>query len=160
MASMCIEINTSRAIATQFIRHKSFSIQQFSLRYSEAEDLGFPEARSQDHKNRQNSIDNLDEETLLWWRQEVHTLYVSIEGLYRKALEKGVAKECARGILPLSTRTRLYASGNIRSWIHYLQVRANPKSGTQKEHYDLACEIKEIFREQLPIIYEATLADS
>ncbi|MFN3361155.1 MAG: FAD-dependent thymidylate synthase [Pseudanabaenaceae cyanobacterium] len=159
MASMCVEINTTRAIATQILRHKSFSFQQFSLRYAEAEELTIPEIRRQDPTNRQNSIDDLDPALKEWWQQEVVELYDRIQSLYKTALEKGIAKECARGILPLSTAARLYMAGTIRSWIHYLQVRANPSSGTQKEHYDVACQIKDIFREQMPEIYRATLED-
>jgi len=159
MASMCVEINTTRAIATQVLRHKSLSFQQFSLRYSEAEELTIPEVRRQDTKNRQNSIDDLEPELKTWWEGEVKELYDRVETLYREALDRGIAKECARGILPLSTSARLYASGTIRSWIHYLQVRANPHSGTQKEHFEVACAIKAIFKEQMPEIYHATLED-
>lgn len=159
MASMCVEINTTRAIATQILRHKSLCFQQFSLRYAQAEELTIPAIRRQDSKNRQNSIDDLDPDIKQWWEQEVHDLYDRVQNLYQTALDRGVAKECARGILPLSTAARLYAAGTIRSWIHYLQVRANPESGTQKEHFDIACQIKEIFREQMPEIYRATLED-
>jgi thymidylate synthase (FAD) len=157
MASMCVEINTTRAIATQILRHKSLSFQQFSLRYAKAEELTIPEIRRQDPTNRQNSIDDLAPELKEWWEGEVKALYDRIETLYQEALDRGVAKECARGILPLSTAARLYASGTIRSWIHYLQVRADPHSGTQREHWEIACQIKAIFKEQMPTIYCATL---
>jgi len=155
MATMCVEITTTRAIATQIVRHRSFSFSQFSLRYAEAEQILIPEVRRQDTKNRQNSIDDLPQETKDWWDFEVTMLIELTMNLYHEALEKGIAKECARGILPLSTQTRLYMSGTIRSWIHYLQVRANPDSGTQKEHYDVAQGIKAIFAEQLPVIYRS-----
>ncbi len=142
-------------VANGIVVHNCF--QQFSLRYAEAEELTIPEIRRQDPTNRQNSIDDLSPELKEWWKEEVKALYDRIETLYREALDRGVAKECARGILPLSTAARLYASGTIRSWIHYLQVRADPHSGTQKEHWEVACQIKAIFKEQMPEIYRATL---
>lgn len=152
-----VENENHNFVADGIVVHNCF--QQFSLRYAEAEELTIPAVRRQDAKNRQNSIDDLEPELKTWWEGEVKDLYDRVETLYREALDRGVAKECARGILPLSTSARLYASGTIRSWIHYLQVRANPLSGTQKEHFDVACAIKAIFKEQMPEIYHATLGD-
>jgi thymidylate synthase (FAD) len=152
-----VENENHNFVANGIVVHNCF--QQFSLRYSEAEELTIPEVRRQDTKNRQNSIDDLEPELKTWWEGEVKELYDRVETLYREALDRGIAKECARGILPLSTSARLYASGTIRSWIHYLQVRANPHSGTQKEHFEVACAIKAIFKEQMPEIYHATLED-
>lgn len=154
MANMVIEINTSRAIAQQILRHRSFSFQEFSQRYSEVNDYHLYEARRQDEKNRQNSIDDLALSDKLWFfcaQDEIGKL--SFER-YRQALKRGIAKETARFLLPLNTSTKLYMNGTIRSWIHYIQLR-NPEHGTQKEHSDIVAEIKEIFIEQFPIIAEA-----
>jgi thymidylate synthase (FAD) len=154
MASMCVEITTSRAIAAQILRHKSFSFQEFSQRYS-SEDLGIEvnEARRQDKKNRQNSIDDLPESTRNWWRTEQQRRNAEARVLYERAIDLGIAKECARFVLPLSTRTRLYMVGSVRSWIHYLDVRTAPE--TQQEHRDLALIIKTIFDVQYPTIADA-----
>lgn len=155
MASMCLEIETSRAIADQIVRHRSFNFQIFSQRYAVVEELLTPEARRQDTKNRQNSIDDLDESTRTWWNDQVNELYSTIQSTYKEALDLGIAKECARMILPMSAKTKMYMSGNIRSWIHYLQVRAADDSGTQLEHYEVALKCKEIFTNALPIISQA-----
>lgn len=154
MAHMTVYIETSRAISSQIIRHKSFSFQEFSQRYSA---VFMPpkiyEARAQDAKNRQNSLDTLDDSTKKWYIDAQHEIhYVSIQK-YKEALDKGIAKECARFLLPMSSTTRLYMTGNIRSWIHYLNLRSAPE--TQKEHRDIACAIIRIFKDKLPVIADA-----
>lgn len=153
MANMCIEIETSRAIAAQILRHRSFSFQEFSQRYAEA--LGFEEypARRQDSKNRQNSIDDMSEEDKKWFLDAQKEIRGISWNLYIEALRRGVAKEQARFLLPLSTKTKLYMNGSIRSWLHYLDLRC--ANGTQLEHKEIADAIKKIFIEQLPIIAEA-----
>lgn len=154
MASMTVEIKTSRAIAAQILRHRSFSFQEFSQRYAKAS-LGvelYP-ARRQDQKNRQNSIDDMSEEDRAWFQRAQEEVAISSEKLYNMALERGIAKEQARMLLPLNTTTRLYMTGTIRSWIHYLQVRMDP--GTQKEHRDIALEIYRILREEFPNVATA-----
>jgi thymidylate synthase (FAD) len=154
MCSMCIEINTTRSISAQILRHRSFSFQEFSQRYAKVEqDLEMPNLRRQDLKNRQNSISDLDEKLVNELQQEIIEHFKKTKNLYRKLLDKGVAKECARNILPLCSPTKLYMNGNIRSWIHYLKVRCDPS--TQKEHRDIALQIKDIFEKELPIIYDA-----
>lgn len=154
MADMTVEIETSRAIAAQILRHWSFSFQEFSQRYAEAS-LGTEiyEARRQDQKNRQNSIDDLPEDTKEWFRLAQATIAKSSQQLYDQALDMGIAKEQARMLLPLATTTRLYMKGSVRDWIHYLQVRTDPT--TQKEHRVVALAILEIFREQFPHTAEA-----
>ena len=156
MASMQVEINTTRAIAAQILRHRSFSFQEFSQRYSSAGDLpsiGLPHLRSQDLKNKQASHDDLDPEMVELMNKQIQQLYHSTFDYYEYLLDRGVAKECARSILPLGTPTRLYMSGSIRSWIHYLQIRAGVE--TQLEHRLIAQAVKDIFEEQLPNVYEA-----
>lgn len=152
-ASLTLEIETSRAIAAQIIRHKTFCFQEFSQRYSEATDYVPFEARKQDNKNRQNSTDTLSEEDKEWFRKTQEQMWALSYSYYKTALSKGIAKECARALLPLSTKTRLYMTGNIRSWIHYIQLRSS--NGTQKEHMDIALQAKEIFKQHYPIISEA-----
>jgi thymidylate synthase (FAD) len=156
MASMQVEINTTRAIAAQVLRHRSFSFQEFSQRYSSVDQLGafgVPHLRSQDLKNKQASHDDLDPEFVALTERQILTHYNSAIDLYEHLLGKGVAKECARSILPLGTPTRLYMSGSIRSWIHYIQIRAGIE--TQLEHRLIAQAVKDIFEEQLPNVYEA-----
>jgi len=156
MASMQLEINTTRAIAAQVLRHRSFSFQEFSQRYSDVSDLpsiGVPHLRTQDQKNKQASHDDLDSETQVYLEKEISRLYANAQDLYNFALSKGVAKECARSILPLGTPTRMYMSGSIRSWIHYIQIRAGEE--TQLEHRLIAQGAKEILKEQFPNIAEA-----
>jgi len=156
MASMQVEINTTRAIAAQVLRHRSFSFQEFSQRYSSVDQLGafgVPHLRSQDLKNKQASHDDLDPEFVALSEKQILTHYNSAIDLYEHLLAKGVAKECARSILPLGTPTRLYMSGSIRSWIHYIQIRAGIE--TQLEHRLIAQAVKDIFEEQLPSVYEA-----
>ena len=155
MANMCIEINTTRAISAQILRHRSFSFQEFSQRYASVEqDLEIPQLRRQDLKNRQNSINDLDKEMVTTIQGEIIEHFKKTKDLYRKLLKKGVAKECARSILPMNSPTRMYINGSVRSWIHYLQVRTH--ESTQLEHRIVALEIKEIFKKELPIIYDAT----
>ena len=156
MASMQVEIETTRAIAAQILRHRSFSFQEFSQRYSSVDQLGtfgVPHLRSQDLKNKQASHDDLDPAFTDLMEKKIQTLYNESLDLYEYMLHKGVAKECARSILPLGTPTRLYMSGSIRSWIHYIQIRAGIE--TQLEHRLIAEKIKEIFKEQLPDVFEA-----
>jgi len=155
MAHMVIEIDTTRAIAAQILRHRSFSFQEFSQRYAVA-DLGefvVPELRRQDTKNRQNSIDDLPTEVVDEFQSEIEDLYETQRVLYDRLLSAGVAKECARSILPLNTPTRLYMAGSIRSWIHYIDLRS--ANGTQLEHQEIAIGCREILKEALPNIYKA-----
>jgi len=154
MVDMTIEITTSRAIAQQILRHRSFSFQEFSQRYAKAA-MGFEnyEARRQDVKNRQNSIDDMDEATKAWFADAQAKVQELSNNLYDYALTLGIAKEQARFLLPASTTTKLYMKGSVRSWIHYLNVRTDPS--TQKEHRDIALGIKDIFLAQLPITSEA-----
>jgi thymidylate synthase (FAD) len=158
MANMVVEINTTRAISAQIIRHRSLFCQEHSQRYAKVEqDLEIPQLRRQDLKNRQNSISDLDEKLVNELQGEIEEHFKKTKDLYKKLLDKGVAKECARMVLPMSSPTRMYISGTIRSYIHYLQVRCG--NGTQLEHIVIANKIKEIFKEQLPIIYEAIFGD-
>jgi thymidylate synthase (FAD) len=156
MANMCVEIQTTRGISAQILRHRSFSFQEFSQRYADVNVLGsaeIPQLRRQDFKNRQNSIDDLDAEQVGNYYRRIGQLYAETEDLYRDMVSNGVAKECARNILPMSTRTSLYMNGTLRSWIHYIQLRE--AHGTQMEHQVIAKEIKSIFTKQFPIIAEA-----
>ena len=156
MASMQVEINTTRAVAAQILRHRSFSFQEFSQRYSSVDDLpamGLPHLRSQDAKNKQASHDDLPPELVARYNRYIEELYLGAQDLYHNMLEHGVAKECARSILPLGTPTRLYMSGSIRSFLHYCQVRCGIE--TQLEHRLIANEIKDILEKQLPNVYEA-----
>ena len=150
MANMCVEITTSRAIATQILRHRSFSFQEFSQRYSEATKFEGIQLRRPAEKNRQSSSDLINDPLL----QEIAQNSVDQSfRAYDLLIENGVAKECARGILPLNTQTKLYMNGTIRSWIHYIDLRTN--EDTQKEHREVAQGIKEIFIAQFPSISEA-----
>ena len=149
-AYITMEVNTSRAISAQILRHRSFTFQEFSQRYAEVPDFCTYDARRQDKKNRQASIDDMSLEDKHWFsvaQDRVQTLTAS---LYLDALDKGIAKEQARFLLPMSSKTKIYMTGNIRSWIHYLELRTGIE--TQKEHRDIAREIKKIFKEELPII--------
>ena len=153
MASMCVEINTTRAIAAQILRHRSFSFQEFSQRYASVDDtsIDIPHLRRQDIKNRQNSIDDI-EEVNIKYREKIEAHYKQSIELYKDMLTDGVAKECARFVLPLSTQTRIYMSGSIRSWIHYCQVRCDPS--TQKEHREIAMQVKAKLIESIPMLEE------
>ena len=160
MANLCMEINTTRGISAQILRHRSFSYQEFSSRYQDITILGSPEMphlRRQDQKNRQNSVDDLDADLVQQYYRRIGSLFEEAGHLYKEMISNGVAKECARGILPLSTPTRLYMNGTIRSWITYLALRE--KHGTQMEHMKIAKDIKKIFCGQLPTIAEALGGD-
>jgi len=156
-AFMTLEIETTRAIAAQILRHRSFTYQEFSQRYADStllnKEIPLPELRRQDTKNRQNSIDDLDPFEVQTLQLQMQTLFDSSVALYKQMLERGVAKECARMVLPLATPTRIYMSGSCRSWIHYIQLRS--ANGTQKEHMDIALACKDIFIEQFPTVSEA-----
>ena len=157
MANIVLEINTTRGIAAQILRHRSFSFQEFSQRYADASFLGesidIPELRTQDLKNRQNSVDDLDNVKQAIYNQNMRELFSKAKGLYDMMIKDGVAKECARFVLPLATPTRMYMNGTIRSWIHYINLRES--NGTQKEHMDVANMCKDIFIKQLPVVSEA-----
>jgi thymidylate synthase (FAD) len=153
MASMTVEIKTSRGIAAQILRHRSFAFQEFSQRYSAANSVVVYDARRQDKKNKQNSIDDMSVEDKLWFEEAQKTIAEYSMELYNEALDKGIAKEQARFLLPLSTETTLYMTGTIRSWIHYIEVRAD--ASTQKEHRDIAEAIKKVFCQELPNCAEA-----
>lgn len=150
MASMCVEITTSRAISAQILRHRSFSFQEFSQRYAEV--LGFEiyEARRQDIKNRQNSIDDMSKYDREWFKNTQDSANGISLRLYDEAIRRGIAKECARFLLPMSTTTTLYMSGTVRSWIHYLNLRC--ANGTQLEHKEIADSIRAIFIKKFPIL--------
>jgi thymidylate synthase (FAD) len=156
-SSMSLEIETNRGIAAQILRHRSFTFQEFSQRYADSsllsETIPVPDLRRQDTKNRQNSIDDLSEDMKqdLWLKINDH-FQGSME-LYKELLDKGVAKECARFVLPLATPTRIYMTGSCRSWIHYINLRS--AHGTQKEHMDIANACKQVFAEQFPAVSEA-----
>jgi thymidylate synthase (FAD) len=156
-AYMTLEINTTRGIAAQILRHRSFTFQEFSQRYADTNLLSdnpdIPDLRRQDTKNRQNSIDDFGDQMKFEMQSEIHEYFSQGQDLYNKLLQKGVAKECARFILPLATPTRIYMTGSCRSWIHYINLRSS--NGTQKEHMDIALECKKVFVEQFPSISEA-----
>ena len=155
-SSMTLEIETTRAIAAQILRHRSFTYQEFSQRYAASTELGtipLPKLRRQDLKNRQNSTDDLDEFVIQKLQMQMQTLFDSATALYNQMLEEGVAKECARMVLPLATPTRIYMTGSCRSWIHYINLRS--AHGTQKEHMLIAEGCREIFIEQFPTVSEA-----
>ena len=155
-SSMTLEIETTRAIAAQILRHRSFTYQEFSQRYADSTKLGdipIPEFRRQDTKNRQNSTDDLDEFVKQKLELQTQTLFSSAESLYKQMLEEGVAKECARMVLPLATPTRIYMTGSCRSWIHYINLRS--AHGTQKEHMLIAEGCRKIFIEEFPVVSEA-----
>jgi thymidylate synthase (FAD) len=156
MASMCVEIHTTRAISPQILRHRSFSFQEFSQRYAIPTDTFatvLPELRRQDVKNRQNSHDDLPSETIEYYREKIDEHFREGVRLYESMLHSDVAKECARSVLPLNTVTRLYMSGTIRSWLHYIDLRGD--NGTQKEHMSIARSIGEIFDTELPTVSRA-----
>ena len=155
-SSMTLEIETTRAIAAQILRHRSFTFQEFSQRYADSTKLGtipIPDLRKQDLKNRQNSTDDLDSFVKEKLELQMNTLFSSATALYQQMLEEGVAKECARMVLPLCTPTRIYMTGSCRSWIHYIELRS--AHGTQKEHMDIAQACKTVFVEQFPVVSEA-----
>ena len=156
-AFMTLEINTTRGLAAQILRHRSFTYQEFSQRYADtsflSEQIPLFELRRQDDKNRQNSIDDIPDEVRSKYNVLIREHFSKAKGIYDSMLKDGIAKECARFILPLATPTRLYMSGTVRSWIHYISLRE--KNGTQKEHMDIAKECKGIFCEQFPTVAAA-----
>ncbi len=159
-SSMTLEIETTRAIAAQILRHRSFTFQEFSQRYADTNLLSnsdvtipIPEYRRQDTKNRQNSIDDLDPDLIDSLNKQTKTLFSSAQSLYNQMVEQGVAKECARMVLPLATPTRIYMTGSCRSWIHYINLRS--AHGTQLEHMRIAKECACIFAGQFPAVAEA-----
>ena len=155
-SSMTLEIETTRAIAAQILRHRSFTFQEFSQRYAKSNELGkitLPELRRQDTKNRQNSIDDLNPFTVQKLQMQMNTLFSSAQSLYNQMIEEGVAKECARMVLPLCTPTRIYMTGSCRSWIHYINLRS--AHGTQKEHMQIAEDCRKVFTEQFPVVSKA-----
>ena len=156
-AFMTLEINTTRGLAAQILRHRSFTYQEFSQRYQDVshirEDIPLPQLRSQDEKNRQNSIDDVDPAVVEKFNNKMRKHFDASIDLYKEMLHDGIAKECARFVLPLATPTRLYMTGSIRSWIHYIDLRS--AHGTQKEHMDIVEAIRTLFKEQLPVVSEA-----
>ena len=156
-AHMTLEISTTRAIAAQILRHRSFTYQEFSQRYADssmlADRIPMFEFRRQDTKNRQNSIDDIDEFTQQELQIAVQRHFESAMDLYQHMLSVGIAKECARMVLPLAVPTKIYMTGSVRSWIHYIELRS--ANGTQKEHMDIALDAKRVFSEQFPICAEA-----
>ena len=156
-AHMTVEIETTRGLAAQILRHRSFTYQEFSQRYADSSLLGntipLPALRRQDEKNRQNSIDDIDPLTQQDFEIKMQRHFVDGMKLYKEMLDSGIAKECARFVLPLATPTRLYMTGSVRSWIHYIDLRS--ANGTQKEHMDIANAVRDVFVEQFPICAEA-----
>jgi thymidylate synthase (FAD) len=157
MANFCVEIKTSRAIAQQILRHRSFSFQEFSQRYAKVDgaDFEYYEARRQDDKNRQNSIADLSEEVQDWFLAAQQQVTDLASKLYYEALNKGIAKECSRFLLPLNTETKLYMNGTLRSWVHYFLVRC--EKSTQLEHREIALAAWNIFKQEFPIIAKAVI---
>ena len=154
MVNMCVEIETTRSVAAQILRHRSFSFQEFSQRYAKVDKPAIlPQLRRQDTKNRQNSIDNLDPVTVDEFNIKMNSLFELTENLYNEMLVAGVAKECARDVLPLATPTKLYMNGTLRSWIHYIDLRT--ANGTQHEHKLVAQGAKQVFQQQFPLAFEA-----
>ena len=154
MVNMCVEINTTRSISAQILRHRSFSFQEFSQRYASVEELELPtppDLRLQDLDNRQNSIDS-DEIDKLNWQATIQLHYSKCYRLYKNLLKEGIAKECAREVLPMGSPTRLYMNGTLRSWIHYCELRTG--NGTQKEHRDIAEACKQLIKTEFPLTYE------
>ena len=156
-AFFTVEINTTRGLAAQILRHRSFTFQEFSQRYADttllAEELPIFELRRQDTKNRQNSVDDISDEIKFKWNVKIREHFSKAKAIYDGMIADGIAKECARFVLPLATPTRLYMSGSIRSWIHYIELRSS--NGTQKEHRLIAEETKKIFSEQFHTVSEA-----
>jgi thymidylate synthase (FAD) len=153
MVDMCVEITTSRAIAQQILRHRSFSFQEFSQRYAEVVDMEHLQLRYQATKNRQSSTDELSVEDWSHFNEKIHKHIISSTSLYKEMLSKGVAKECARFVLPLTTETKIYMKGSVRSWIHYLQIRCDEHC--QLEHRQIAFAIRDIFAKEFPNIHKA-----
>ena len=156
-AHMTVEIETTRGLAAQILRHRSFTYQEFSQRYADSSLLGetipLPALRRQDDKNRQNSIDDIDPLTQQDFEIKMQRHFESGMKLYKEMLDAGIAKECARFVLPLATPTRLYMTGSVRSWVHYIDLRS--AHGTQKEHMDVAEGVRSIFCKQFPTVAKA-----
>ena len=156
-AHMTVEINTTRGLAAQILRHRSFTYQEFSQRYQDVshirEDIPLPELRSQDEKNRQNSIDDVDPAVVKRFNKEMRDHFDKSIDLYKSMLHAGIAKECARFVLPLATPSRLYMTGSVRSWIHYIELRS--AHGTQKEHMELVENVRKVFIGQFPLVSQA-----
>ncbi len=155
-AYMTLEISTNRGIAAQILRHRSFTFQEFSQRYADSTQLGeipIPQLRRQDTKNRQNSTDDMQEEILNMFNEKINNHFANSKKLYQEMLEAGIAKECARFVLPIATPTRIYMTGSCRSWIHYINLRSS--HGTQKEHKNIVEDCKKIFCQEFPIVSEA-----
>ena len=156
-AHMTVEINTTRGLAAQILRHRSFTFQEFSQRYADssllADKIPLFEIRRQDEKNRQNSIDDIDPFLIQKYEVKIEKHFQKAMKIYQEMLKDGIAKECARFVLPLATPTRLYMTGSIRSWIHYIDLRS--AHGTQKEHTQVVNEIKSIFIDKFPIVSQA-----
>ena len=156
-AHMTVEIETTRGLAAQILRHRSFTFQEFSQRYADVshirEDIPLPELRSQDLKNRQNSIDDVDPKVVETYNKKMRAHFDASIDLYKSMLHAGIAKECARFVLPLATPTRLYMTGSVRSWIHYIELRS--AHGTQKEHMDLVENVRKVFIQQFPTVSQA-----
>lgn len=158
MVNMCVQIETTRSIAAQILRHRSFSFQEFSQRYARVNEMPMiPELRTQDLKNRQNSIDNLDEVLDKKFQFEIGKHYLSAYRLYTDMLDAGIAKECAREVLPLAAPTKLYMNGTIRSWLHYCDLRT--ANGTQREHAQIAGQVQDLLYQHLPNVCEAMWSD-
>tara|TARA_B100000073_G_scaffold178088_1_gene147395 strand:+ start:1796 stop:2443 length:648 start_codon:yes stop_codon:yes gene_type:complete len=154
MVSMCVQIETTRSVAAQVLRHRSFSFQEFSQRYAEVSDLStIPDLRTQDPKNRQNSIDDFDPFEKQQFQLQLKQHFQQSHWLYKQMINAGVAKECARDVLPLATPTTLYMHGNLRSWYHYIALRS--ANGTQKEHQQIALSCKKLVAEYFPQCYVA-----
>ena len=156
-AFMTVEINTTRGLAAQILRHRSFTYQEFSQRYADssmlADEIPLPELRRQDLKNRQNSTDDMDQRKVNHYNRKMQQHFKQGMRLYQNMLKDGIAKECARFVLPLATPTRLYMTGSVRSWVHYIDLRS--AHGTQKEHMEIAEMCRDIFKKEFPICSEA-----
>jgi len=154
MANMVVEIKTTRAISAQILRHRSFSFQEFSQRYSQVQSLPLPPLlRRQDVSNRQNSIDDIPLAEQYAWQDQINDMYKKMHGLYDKMIDAGIAKECARDVLPIGSETTLYMNGTVRSWLHYIDLRASPE--TQLEHRTIAEGCKNLIHDAMPSVYEA-----
>ena len=154
MVNMCVQIETTRSVAAQILRHRSFSFQEFSQRYAKvAEPAAIPYLRRQDTKNRQNSTDDLPIGTIKDFNFKINSYFELGEALYEEMLAAGVAKECARDVLPLATPTKLYMNGTLRSWLHYTDLRC--ANGTQHEHKQIADQVKGLIEQEFPTVYSA-----
>jgi thymidylate synthase (FAD) len=157
MVNMCVEISTTRSVSAQIIRHRSFSFQEFSQRYAQVTEKPLmPELRRQDTKNRQNSIDDLNPSMVDYFDSQIQQLFVQSNTLYESMLSSGIAKECARDVLPMASQTKLYMNGTLRSWLHYCQLRCG--NGTQHEHRIIADYCQELIYQCFPMVYEAFMA--